>query len=229
MTRYQQEWHKGLSRKEAMQATLKDIGLALFLTSFTTAIGCASLLVSPLPPVKEFGLVAAAGVIFAFLVAIVLIPNALMLIPAEKVKTSKGAGNVGGWERLLQRIHWWVKANGKLIFVGFSIVIGVGIFGASRISLDTYLLDDIGPRDPVRQSMEFFEENFYGARAFEMAIIPREGYSMTDIKVVNELEKVEDYLHSQERISPFLSIVRFLKTANKMSKGGRTAKFELPG
>lgn len=227
-TRYQQELHKGLSRKEAMKATLQEIGVALFLTSFTTAIGFASLLVSPLPPIKEFGLVAAAGVIFAFLIAIVLIPNALMLIPAEKVRSSRGAGNVGGWEKFLLRIHWWVKANGRLVFVAFAIVIGVGIFGASRISLDTYLLDDIGRRDPVRQSMEFFEENFYGARAFEMAIVPREGHSMTDLKVVKELEKVEDYLHSKERISPFFSIVSFLKTANKMSKGGRTAKFEVP-
>lgn len=227
-TRYQQELHKGLSRKEAMQSTLKEIGVALFLTSFTTAIGFASLLVSPLPPIKEFGLIAAAGVIFAFLISIVLIPNALMLIPAEKVRGSKGAGNVGDWEKKLLRVHYWVKANGRLVFFSFVILIGVGIWGASRISLNTYLIDDIGPRDPVRQSMTFFEDNFYGARAFEMAIAPREGYSMTDLKVVKELEKVEDYLHSQERISPFFSIVSFLKTANKMSKGGRTARFEVP-
>ncbi|MEM0998480.1 MAG: MMPL family transporter [Bacteroidota bacterium] len=227
-TRYQQELHRGLSRMDAMVATLKEIGLALFLTSFTTAIGFASLYISPLPPIKEFGWVAAASVIFAFLISIVLIPTALMLVPAATVRESKGAGNVGAWERILERTYWWVRYNGRKVAVTFAVIIGLGIFGASRISLDTYLLDDIGPRDPVRQSMMFFEENFYGARAFEMAIQPREGHSMTDLALLRDLDKIQTFLQQQERISPFLSVVNYLKGANKLYKGGRKSKYVLP-
>jgi predicted RND superfamily exporter protein len=227
-TRYQQELHKGLSRRDAMRSTLKEIGMALFLTSFTTAIGFASLFVSPLPPIRDFGMIAASGVIFAFLISIVIIPNALMLVPAEKVRTSRGAGNVGGWERKLDRLHWWVKNNGRPIALGFGLLIATGIWGMTQISTNTYLLDDIGKRDPVRKSMEFFESNFYGSRSFEMAVFPAEGYSMTDLKVVQNLEKMEDFLHRHERISPFLSIVSYLKTANKVSHAGIGARYAVP-
>ena len=32
--------------------------------------------------------------------------------------------------------------------------------------------------------MEFFEEKFYGSRPFEMAIMPKEGYEVTDLALL---------------------------------------------
>ncbi|HHG85488.1 MAG TPA: hypothetical protein ENJ82_12145 [Bacteroidetes bacterium] len=227
-TRYQQDLHRGLDRKSAMKATLKEIGLALFLTSFTTAIGFASLYVSPLPPVKGFGLVAALGVIFAFVVSIIIIPNALMLIPAQKVRESKGIGNAKFWEPFLEKLHVWVRKNPWPIAIGFFLLLAVSGVGMSRISTNAYLLDDISEEDPARKSMKFFQDNFYGARAFEMAIFPREGHSMTDLDLLQNLDALAQYLHSQERMSPFLSIVGYLKQAHKIRKGGRKSHYTLP-
>lgn len=227
-TRYQQDLHKGLPREKAMAATLKEIGLALFLTSFTTAIGFASLYVSPLPPVREFGVVAAVSVIFAFVVSIIIIPNLLMMVAEDKVRESRGVGNAQYWEKNLLRLHFWVKANPRKIAVGFVLLLAVAGWGISRISTDAYLLDDISDNDPTKKSMRFFEDNFYGARAFEMAVLPRDGYEVTDLKILQDLDAMEQYLHKQVRMSPFLSLVSFLKQANKLEKGGRNEHYNLP-
>ncbi|MEM7038292.1 MAG: MMPL family transporter, partial [Bacteroidota bacterium] len=228
LTRYQQDIKSGLDREAGMRATLGEIGMAIFLTSVTTAIGFASLYVSPLPPVRSFGLVAAVGVIFAYIVSIILIPNLLMLVPAKKVKESAGFGNHPIWERKLGQLYEWVRNNGVKIAVVSVLIIGLSIVGTINISTNTYLLDDIKKDDPAWVSMRFFEDNFYGARAFEMAIVPKNGKEVTDQEIMEDVEKLQEYIRSQERISPFLSIVNYVKGANRLRRGSRDKFYRLP-
>ena len=228
LTKYQQDLQRGLSAKVAMELTVREIGAAIFLTSLTTAIGFASLYSSPLPPVKAFGLYAAAGVMFAYIVSIVLIPNILLKINPESIRNSKGAGNNPIWERMLRWADEWIKGKGVLITSIVMIFVLGSIWGATQISYDNYLLDDISEKDPVRVNMRFFEEHFYGARPFEMAIIAKKGKDVSDLDILQDVEKIQDFLHTQARISPFMSLTNYLKGANKLYRGGRSRFFKLP-
>lgn len=227
-TRYQQDLHRGLDRHEAMKTTMNEIGAAIFLTSVTTAIGFISLIVSPLPPVKEFGVIAAIGVMFAYVIAIIVIPNALLRINPEKIKRRRGIANMAFWEPFLEKIYQSVRKGPVKVVIGAVAIITLAVIGMSQISFNTYLLDDLGEDDPARKGMRFFESNFYGARPFEMAIIPKNGHTVTDYAVLTEVEKIQDYIHSQVRISPFLSIVNYLKGANRLYRGGRDKFMRLP-
>ena len=111
ITRYQQDLQSGLEPLPAMGATLKEIGMAILLTSVTTAIGFASLVVSPLPPIKGFGLYAAAGVLFAYLISMALVPVALLWIKPDKIRENKGFGSLKIWDHWLERFYDWVKIH----------------------------------------------------------------------------------------------------------------------
>lgn len=227
-TRYQQDLASGLSRKEAMKATVGEIGMAIFLTSLTTAIGFTSLLVSPLPPIQLFGVYAAAGVLFAFIIAMALVPSGLMLVNPEKVRTNKGAVSWKGWDRFLAYLYKWVKANPMPIVVGTVLLLALSGWGISRISFDSYLLDDISEDDPAKVSMTFFEDNFYGSRPFEMAIMPKGDHEVAELEILQDVEKIQEYLASLERISPFMSLVNYLKSANQIYRGGSNRFYRLP-
>ena len=228
VTRYQQDLQSGLDPKLAMGSTLKEIGLAIFLTSITTAIGFASLVVSPLAPIQKFGLFAAAGVLFAYIISIILVPTALLNIKPERIIKSKGFGSNPIWDRFLNRIYHWVKSKPLPIFLTTILILALSGWGITKISLNTYLLDDISQNDPARVSMEFFEENFYGSRPLEMAIIPAEGKVVTDLEILRDVEKIQTHLHSNYRISPFLSIVTYLKGINRLTNGGGNQHYKLP-
>lgn len=228
VTRYQQDLASGLSPKLAMASTLKEIGLAIFLTSLTTAIGFASLVVSPLAPIQKFGLFAASGVLFAYIISIILVPNALLNIKPERIKKSKGFGSNPIWDRFLNRTYEWVKVKPKQIILGTLLILLVSGWGISKISLNTYLLDDVSKNDPARVSMEFFEDNFYGSRPFEMAIIPKGDKVLTDLEILRDVEKIQLYLRGKYRISPFLSIVTYLKGINRLTNGGGNRHYLLP-
>ena len=108
------------------------------------------------------------------------------------------------------------------------MILLLSIWGISRISYDTYLLDDISHNDPAYTSMAFFEDHFFGARPFEMAIEPGEGYALTDLEVLRAVDEMQEYLKGQTRISPFRSVVTYLKGINKLTHAGKNEFFVLP-
>ncbi len=228
VTRYQQDLADGLNGEYAMRSTLKEIGAAILLTSLTTAIGFASLIVSPLGPIKTFGLYAAAGVLFTFVISMILVPTALLWVKPDKIRKSKGLVQLKFWEVYLDKLYYFVKRNPwPIVGTTVAILIFCGI-GISQISFNTYLLDDISKNDPARVSMEFFEDNFYGSRPFEMAIMPKEGHELMDLDLLQDLDTLENFLRSRQNISPFLSVVTYLKGTNKLTKGGSKKQYRLP-
>ena len=56
LTKYIEELRAGLTRLEALKITLREVGLATFLTSVTTAIGFLTLFTASIRPIREFGL-----------------------------------------------------------------------------------------------------------------------------------------------------------------------------
>jgi len=227
-TSYQQNLKAGLAKIPAMRATLDEVGVAAFLTCLTTAIGFGSMYISPMPPLRDFGLFAAVAVIFAFILTVALLPSVLLSIPEGKIRDSRGFSNKGGWEKSLEKTYHFVKRNTRPILIGFAALLAVSGLGISLISTDTYLLDDVSQNDPARSGMRFFEDNFYGTRSFEMAVQAKNGASVTDVGVLKDLEKIENHLRSQAKISPFFSVVSYLKGANQLMRGGRAESFRLP-
>ena len=49
-----------------------------------------------------------------------------------------------------------MKSKAKVV-VGFTLLLLIGVFGATKIVSNNYLLEDIGPDHPLRQEMNFFD------------------------------------------------------------------------
>lgn len=214
-TQYLAQLRLGKGKWEAMKSSLKEIGLSILLTSITTAIGFASLYVSRIPPIREFGLYAAAGVLFTFLVSVVILPNLMLGVAPEKFLKAPSLENQPIWIKFFNWVHRITKEKDKLVFSAFLIIIISSILLIFRISLDTYLIEDIGKNDPVRKSMEFFEEKAYGLRPFELGIeVKDSSMRVSDREVLLEMEKIQNFLHEEAKFSPFLSPVSLVSEAN---------------
>jgi predicted RND superfamily exporter protein len=74
INRYREERLTDDDPGSAMRATTDQLLVAFFIVTATTVIGFSSNLVSDLPPIREFGLVAAVGIVFTFLVFGVFLP-----------------------------------------------------------------------------------------------------------------------------------------------------------
>jgi predicted RND superfamily exporter protein len=79
MSRYYEERRKGADPYKSVVASVITVGVAVFLTAATTAFGFASFGISNLPPIQQFGALCVAGVMFSFLLAVTMLPAAVVL------------------------------------------------------------------------------------------------------------------------------------------------------
>ncbi|MEL6132201.1 MAG: MMPL family transporter, partial [Bacteroidota bacterium] len=144
MTKYLSEVRSGKSVGDAMNITLREIGLSLFLTSLTTAVGFASLVISRIPPIRNFGLYAAAGVLFTFIITIIILPNALLRIPPEHFSRARSVESGKFWRPFMDGIFRLTQKRSGWIVAGFAVILGACIWLVLKIPMDTHLIEDVG-------------------------------------------------------------------------------------
>ena len=76
INRYREERVQDYSIEDSMRATTDQLIVAFFIVTGTTVIGFAANLVSDLPPIRDFGVVASIGIIFTFLIFGIFLPAA---------------------------------------------------------------------------------------------------------------------------------------------------------
>ncbi|WP_135304182.1 efflux RND transporter permease subunit [Haloarcula amylovorans] len=76
INRYREERVEGVGIDKSMRITTDQLLVAFFIVTGTTVIGFAANLTSSLPPIQDFGFVAAIGITFTFLIFGVFLPAA---------------------------------------------------------------------------------------------------------------------------------------------------------
>ncbi|MEM6523212.1 MAG: efflux RND transporter permease subunit [Bacteroidota bacterium] len=226
MTKYIEQLRLGFNKVAAIRVTFKEVGLATFLTSVTTAVGFLTLLTASIRPIQGFGIFTAIGVVIAFLVAFTLLPAALILLPRPKV--SEKLVHRSKWFSFMSKSFLYIVKNGKQVLLLNAIVLGVSLFGISQIYINTYLIEDLPADDPLKMDFTFFDEHFGGSRPFELTITPSNGYSIFDEAVLNEVTKVAYYLADTFEAGNIIGPQTIVMGINQSVNGGQIESFRLP-
>jgi hydrophobe/amphiphile efflux-3 (HAE3) family protein len=80
VNRYREERATGSDITEAMGVTNRQVLVAFFIVTGTTVIGFLSNLISAFPPNRDFGIVAAIGIVFTFLIFGIFLPAAKVYV-----------------------------------------------------------------------------------------------------------------------------------------------------
>ena len=80
VNRYREELENGLDGIPAMTVANRQLVVAFFIVTVTTVFGFGANVISDLGPTRRFGIVAAVGIIFTFLIFGVFLPSAKLLI-----------------------------------------------------------------------------------------------------------------------------------------------------
>ncbi|MDZ5810112.1 MMPL family transporter [Halorubrum sp. AD140] len=80
VNRYREERGGGVGIAAAMRTTTDQLSIAFLLVTITTVFGLVSNVVSPFEPNRDFGIVAAAGIVFTLAVFGVFLPAAKVLV-----------------------------------------------------------------------------------------------------------------------------------------------------
>jgi len=226
MTKYVDELRFGKSQKDALRITLKEIGLATFLTSATTAIGFATLLTSKVQPIRDFGINAGIGVLVAYITVVTFTMALLTLFKQDQIMQTKGT--VERWDSWLLRLNVWVKDNSRKIAVGSVIAVVFCLIGISMINTNYSIIGNMPRGAKITSDFQFFESKFTGFRPFELAIFVQPGYKASDFEVLVEMDKMEAAMRKEPALRAITSQTALVKSVNQAMTGGQTAGYRLP-
>jgi predicted RND superfamily exporter protein len=227
LSRYFEEIRNGHEKIKAIKIAYKQVGLATFLTSFTTALGFLTLLTSGIQPVRELGIYAASGVFVAFVLAFSLLPAVLILtkVPALAYKEPSNLF----LNKLVRMVFFVSMRNQRVVLAITALVMALSLLFITQIKVDNYLLEDVGKDDPLRHSFEYFEEHFAGARPFEMYVTVKDSAeTIFSMQALKDMEALEHYLTSTYGVGFIVSPLDIIRSANQALHGGMDSARALP-
>lgn len=226
MSKYIDELRKGLPRKEAIIITIKEIGLATLLTSVTTAIGFASLLSSRIGPIKDFGINAAFGVVIAYITVVFFTTALLSMFKTDDlIKLGK---NNQFWENLMEKTYQFSLRHPKRIALGSVLIAAISFYGISIITTNYQLADNLPIGQKITKDFQFFEQQFAGYRPVEFGVFAQGDYTATDFEVLQEIDKIEQYLKTVPAIKSVNSITSVYKSINQAFNRNKQRAYKFP-
>lgn len=226
MNKYIYEQRKGIAKERAIRITIREVGMATLLTSVTTAIGLMSLLTSNIQPIRQFGWIAALGVMLTFVTVIVLTPALLRLFPAAAI--TRPIQKSTFWDTLMHRI-FWLTARRKVIILSATVIVTIlSLGGISLISTNTKLADGFPKDDKIGKDFQFLEKSFGGVRNMEIAILPQGAYKVDDQAILQATASLSRYLNQHPAMASPLSPATIYQSIHQALRGDNPDYYTIP-
>jgi len=173
--------------KEAVYLALKNNFMPIALTSFTTAIGFATLGLSDIVPIATLGYAITGGAILAFVLSITLAP-ALLLYVSESYQpksiTFIDLTSLKGYGAFIRKFD-------KLIVIAFVMLIGLLGYGLKYVNVDNNSMKYFDKNTVVRSGSDFIEKHITGSMTYEIIIDSNDIDGIKQPKLLNTITKFE--------------------------------------
>ena len=166
--RYRLARTRKLSPADALQQSVHYLAAPVFWTCCTDAVGFAALLVAGIGPVRDFGLMMAAGSLLVLLSVLLVIPGMVLLAARDQAPRyvwgrDRLIGGLGALaERLRHRRRW---------IAGVALVTGLlAITGLPRLQLETDFTRNFKQESELARAYHFIEDQLGGAGSWDLLV-----------------------------------------------------------
>lgn len=194
------------SSRSVMQA-VSIAWLPCFLASATTAIGLASLVVSSLVPVRDFGIYASIGCMISFVSITYLLPSLMLFWPEKPPKPEHVSHE--GWNKLGR---WLARYRGLNYVVNLGLTVAC-CWGFAWFRTETKVIRYFADESRVVKDYNFLEENLSGIASVD-TLVRFNTKQQEEIPFLDRARKVfavQESLRKHSEVSGTLSLASFLK------------------
>ncbi|MGY8915974.1 MAG: efflux RND transporter permease subunit, partial [Flavobacteriales bacterium] len=192
----------------------------------TTALGFLSLLTSKLEGIRDFGLIAAIGVMVTF-TTVMLLGSALLLMVHKRHLLREHIDYSWSTTKLLG-VQNFTKNYGKSILLGSFIFGLICLLGVFNINTNYKFYKSLPKNSKISNDFQFFQTNYAGSRPLEVAVIAKNGHKVANYGVLLEMDKLEKRLQKEPSIKSIQSVTTFYKFANKANHLNKSMYYTLP-
>ncbi len=146
--------------RQALRQAFAEIRRPVAWSALTTAFGFFSFGLSPLAPVRAFGLFAGLGLLFCLAGSLFLVPALLTLLPTRAL--AHPGRTAGGGGAALARIATPFLTHPRATLAALAVAtIGLAV-GTTRLSIQDSWIDGFAPQSPFRLATNRANERLFG-------------------------------------------------------------------
>ncbi len=222
----------GSHKEAAISYALGHSGLAIVMTSLTTAAGLASFAGADVAPISDLGIVAALGVLIALVYTLVLTPALMAILPLRAKTSDSSAQRHQRMDGLLLWIADFATDRSRLVLLISAVLLVIGIAGATQVRFSHFPFKWLPEDNASRIATEFVNENMRGASSVEVVVDTGEKNGFYKPERMQGLAALSDEIsaldHGAIYVGKTLSLADILKEINKALNENRDAFYTIP-
>jgi predicted RND superfamily exporter protein len=222
--------HRSPDREEAFVRAVSQVGYAVVMAGLTTMGGFASLGVSEVVPIKQYGLFSAFGTGVALLCSVTLIP-AILAVSMGRIKIGmvpESRSKRGGLGRFLR---WYVRnviRHRRTVYV-LSCLFGiVCLVGTMRIYPESDYITQFKESTYIRKSDKMINEHFSGSSVLNIIVDGGNADGLKDPDLLKRIESLQRHVESLPHVGGTTSLVDYLKRMNQALHGDDPGFYRVP-
>jgi predicted RND superfamily exporter protein len=227
-----QSLERGLDKEDALAHALGHSGLAILMTSLTTAGGLVSFWAAELAPIAEFGVFAPIGVMMTLLFSVVLLPALIAVTPLHRRAGGSRDGSLASLDRLLMGFGNTATAYPWTVLGVSTVIVAVSLLGAMRLRTSYDPMSWFPETFPFRIATETIDREFQGSMVIEVLIETPDENGLYDPELLGRLESLRAYTEALEfnglRVGKAISIADIVKEINQALNENQPAYYSIP-
>ena len=229
----------------AIYETTKQMVWPCLYTALTTIVAFASLILSDIKPVMDFGYMMTLGLIVSFVTSFFLFPSILCLLKKNNENMSKTTSFT--FTRFLADIT--INRGISIIIISFFILV-LTIYGISQLEVENSFInyfktnteiykgmkkidDKLGGTTPLEIIIQFQEEEISNDASdeYDLDLLDEEESDASQkwftMDKINKIKKVHDYIDSLPETGKVLSLASTVRVAEKLNEYKELDSLEL--
>ncbi|RMH49901.1 MAG: hypothetical protein D6682_08320 [Zetaproteobacteria bacterium] len=202
-------------RSEVIVRGMAGMWMPILMTTLTTAAGFLAMLTSQLLPMRYFGIFAAIGILYAFVITILFIPAVEAVLPGRERPLDAMA--FSGYLRWMSRT---VVEHPRRIAALFALLLLLSGYGLSRIHVNSSLISEFRPSDPLRQTDAMINRHFAGTNSLDLMIDSGREDGVLQPAFLAGMARLQALVERDPVVGDSTSVAEFLAEMNKVMHGG---------
>ena len=224
------EFNETGDKEAAIKHTLGHSGLAIMMTSVTTAVGIGSFAGSGVAPISDMGTFASIGVLISLILTLTLLP-ALLVVTKMKPRESDTHTH-SKFDVMMTRFAEFPIKHYKSIIMVSVVLIGMSFYFGSKIELSHNPLKWFPISDENRVATELLYKKLKGTVTVEVVIDTHEEngwYKPERLKKLDEVtEKLSHYEHGDYKVGKVMSLIDVVKETNRALHENEQSAYSVP-
>lgn len=215
-------------RKALALQALREVQGPMILTSLATAAGFLAFPASDIVPLRDFGLLTAAGVLLAMLSSCTLIPALVVSLPLSWWRSKGTAASPPAAARPLSWLENWIGHRGRdraALALGTGLVL-LMVPGILRLSVQDSWIDNFQRSSAIARAHRTFNDQFWGAYQLDVVLSSPEEQFFRRPQGVKLIEKIVGVAATAPHAGGVISYFTTLQMLSDLT--GKSTISELP-